>query len=161
MGKSAPTWFGFTLTQKQAVTIFVLALTGFLICTFVFITFFISMYMNFYYANMDPYYYMDEYYMTSMIISSLPILIFFFVIFIICCYSLSMCKQTAKYNNRVNSYPQSQTQIQTQHRTYTPRAPQKIVRETLPAYKMMFCSNCGTKHGESHQFCINCGYSLI
>lgn len=159
MTRSPPTWFGFTLSPKQAISLFVLALFGVLICIFVFIMSGVSIYMDFYYNNLyyDPYYIVeDSSYFTYMLISQLLPSIFFFVIFIICCYTISMCKQTAKYYNQRNNYPQPQP------RTYTPRSPQRKNTEIKPTYnEMMFCPNCGTKHGESHQFCINCGYEII
>jgi len=155
MERKAPSWFGFTLTQKQAVSLFVFALLGFLICTFVFVMAFTSVYMNFYYNSIDLYY-MDDYYVTSMIISMLPILAFFFVIFLICCYTLSRCRKTAKFCNEQNKFPQ----IQVKHSNS--RAPQVKVPEINNFYdEKLFCPNCGTKHGESYQFCVNCGYSLI
>ena len=58
----------------------------------------------------------------------------------------------------MKNYPQPQTQ----HRTYIPRASQTVIRETRPTFnERMFCQNCGIKHGESHQFCINCGFELV
>jgi len=156
MERSPPTWFGFTLTQKQAVSLFVLALFGVLICVFVFVMSFTSIYINYYYSSIDDYYYMDDSYTNMMIISQLPITIFFLVIFVICCYTLSKCRKIAKYYNQHSSYPQNRTQ------TYVPRTPQIRTPEVKPIYnEMLFCPNCGTKHGESHQYCINCGYELI
>ena len=156
MKRNAPTWFGFTLTQKQAVSLFVFALLGILICTFVFVMVFTSLYMNFYYYNSIDYYYTDDYYMTSMFVSTIPIIAFFFVIFLLCCYTLSRCRKTAKYYNQNRSHPQIRSQIQ------VPRTPQIRAPQVNPIYnEMLFCPNCGSKHGESHQYCTNCGYDLI
>ena len=156
MERSAPKWFGFTLTQKQSVSIFVFALIGMLICVLVFVTAFTSIFMNYYFYYGDPYYIMDDSYFTMMIISQLPLLVFFFVIFVICCYSLSRSRKTAKYYNQYNSYPQARTQI------HVPRTPQIQAPEVKPIYsEATFCPNCGSKRRESHQFCINCGYELI
>ena len=158
MKRSPPTWFGFTLTQKQAISLFVLALFGFLICVFVFVMSFTSIFMNYYYYSIEDYFFMDDSYITVMLISQLPITIFFFVIFLICCYTLSRCRKTARYYNQHNNYPQTQNQT----RTYPPRAPQIKTHEMKSSYnEVKFCPNCGTKHGESHQFCTNCGYELI
>ena len=156
MERSAPRWFGFTLTQKQSVSIFVFALIGMLICVFIILMGFTSIFMNYYFYYGDPYYIMDDSYFTMMIISQLPLLAFFFVIFVICCYSLSRCRKTAKFYNQHRSYPQTRTQ------TYVTRTPQVRTPEVKPIYnEMLFCPNCGSKHKESHQFCTNCGYELI
>ena len=158
MRRSPPTWFGFTLTPKQAISLFVLALFGFLICIFVFIMSFTSLYMNYYYYYNDPYYIVEDSYYTYMLISQLLPLIFFFVIFIICCYTMSCCRKTAKYYQKQNN----QTQSHPQNHPYIPRVqPQKIIKENPIYNDTSFCPNCGTKHGESHQYCINCGYNLI
>jgi predicted membrane protein len=157
MTRSPPTWFGFTLTPKQAISLFVLALFGFLICIFVFIMSGISIYMNFYYYFSEPYYYDDSYY-TYMVISQFIPSIFFFVIFIICCYTMSCCRKTAKYYQKYNAPSQNQPQNQ----IYVPRAqPRKMIKETPMYNDTLFCPNCGKKHAESHQFCTNCGYELI
>ena len=155
MERSAPKWFGFTLTQKQSVFIFVFALIGMLICVFIFLMGFTSIFMNYYFYYGDPYYIMDNSYFTMMIISQLPLMIFFFVIFLICCYSLSRCRKNAKYFNHYNNYSQARTQI------FVPRTPQIKVPKVKPIYnEATFCSNCGSKRKESHQFCINCGIEL-
>ena len=156
MERSAPKWFGFTLTQKQSVSIFVFALIGMLICVLVFVTAFTSIFMNYYIYYGDPYYIMDDSYFTIMIISQLPLLVFFFVIFVICCYTLSRCRKTAKYYNQNSIHPQIGRQTQ------VPRTPQIRAPQIKPIYdEMLFCPNCGSKHGESHQYCTNCGNSLI
>ncbi len=153
MERSAPKWFGFTLTQKQSVSIFVFALIGMLICVLVFVTAFTSIFMNYYFYYGDPYYIMDDSYFTMMIISQLPLLAFFFVIFVICCYSLSRCRKTAKYYSQHSRYPQQQM-----HVSETPKINTHKMKSSYN--QATFCSNCGSKRRESHQFCINCGIEL-
>ncbi|MHA1374048.1 MAG: zinc ribbon domain-containing protein [Promethearchaeota archaeon] len=153
MERSAPKWFGFTLTQKQSVSIFVFALIGLLICVLVFVTAFTSIIMNFYFYYSDPYYIMDDSYFIIIIISQLPLLIFFFVIFVICCYTLSRCRKTAKYYNQYRMYPQGQT--------YVPRTPQIETHKMKSSYnEATFCQNCGSRRRESQKFCVNCGIEL-
>ncbi|MHA1193939.1 MAG: hypothetical protein ACTSP9_16895 [Promethearchaeota archaeon] len=153
MERSAPKWFGFILTQKQSVKIFVFALIGLLICVLVFVSAFTSILMNYYIYYIDPYYSMDDSYFIIMIISQLPLLIFFFVIFVICCYSISSCRKIAKYYNQYSRYPQNQMHI--------PKTPEIETHKIKSSYnKSTFCQNCGSKRIESHQFCINCGIEL-
>ncbi len=158
MTRSPPTWFGFTLTPKQAISLFVLALFGVLICIFVFIMSGVSFYINFYYYTNDPYYIVEDPYYTYMLISQLIPLIFFFIIFIICCYTMSCCRKTAKYYQKQKNFSQNQPQNQIQ----VPRVqPQKFPKVNPIYNNTLFCPNCGARHGESHQFCTNCGYELI
>ena len=154
MNNNQPTWFGFNLTQKQSVYIFVFALIGLLICIMTFITFFSSIFMNFYYMMRDPYYesYYDDYYIVSMLISSIPMLVFFSVLTAICSYSISRCRKTAAYYRQFNPYEQRQFYYPPQ------REPQTNIAKTNYSYsKPTFCANCGAPRKETYQFCVNCG----
>jgi hypothetical protein len=159
MKNDQPTWFGFNLTQKQSVYIFVFALIGLLICLMAFITFFSSMFMNFYYMITNPYndpYYNDNYYIISMLVSSIPMLVFFAVLTAICSYSISRCRKTAVYYRQFNSYDRGQVYYAPQ------RVPQSnIERTNYISSKPMFCANCGAPRKESYQFCVNCGQEFI
>jgi uncharacterized membrane protein len=157
MNKNQPTWFGFNLTQKQAVFVFVFALIGLLICIMAFISFLSSIFMNFYYTIGDPYYetYYNDYYIISMFISYIPLLIFFTVLLAICSYSISRCRKTAIYYRQFNYSHETQYNY--------PR--EKYPRENFERNKYshstpMFCANCGAPRKEKYQFCVNCGYEF-
>jgi hypothetical protein len=151
-----PTWFGFNLTQKQSVYIFVFALIGLLICLMAFISFLSSIVMNFYIMSelySEPYY--DDFYLVSMLASSIPMLAFFSVLTGICSYSISRCRRTAKYYRQFKFYERNQPY-------YTPqREPQSNIEKDNNIYsKPMFCANCGAPRKEKYQFCVNCGYEF-
>ena len=159
MKNDQPTWFGFNLTQKQSVFIFVFALIGLIICIMTFITFLSSMFMNFFYMMSYPYYdpyYNDNYYIVSMLVSSIPMLVFFVVLTAICSYSISRCRKTAAYYRQFNFFDRKQVY-------YTPqKEPQNYIERNNYSYsKPMFCANCGAQRKESHQFCVNCGKEFI
>jgi hypothetical protein len=156
MKNNQPTWFGFNLTQKQAVYIFVFALIGLLICVMVFISFFSSMFMNFYImSQLYHEFYYDDYYLISMLVSSIPMLAFFSVLTVICSYSISRCRKTAAYYRQFNSYERKQVY-------YTPQreSQSNIERNNYSYSKPMFCANCGAPRKEMYQFCVNCGYEF-
>jgi uncharacterized membrane protein len=157
MNNNQPTWFGFNLTQKQAVYVFVFALIGLLICIMTFITFFSSMIMNFYYMIGDPYYdpYYNDYYIVSMLFSSIPMLIFFTILLVICSYSISRCRKTAAYYRQFNSYDRKPVYYEPQ---IEPQS--NLERNNYNYSKPMYCANCGAPRKAKYQFCVNCGYEF-
>jgi hypothetical protein len=130
------TWFGFNISQKQAVQIFILSLIGIIFTLFVLSSFIMSYIMSFMYY--DPLYYPDNYILQTLI-SMLPYLILVLSIFLLSCYSAVRCRKIAKYHsyNMLNQ-PQAVN------------APQSM---NAPQY----CPNCGHLRVMGHKFCQNCG----
>ncbi|NHJ25505.1 MAG: hypothetical protein EAX89_13060 [Candidatus Lokiarchaeota archaeon] len=118
------TWFGFNITQKQAVQIFTLSLIGIVFSLFILSTFVVSYLTSFMYYN--PEYY-PENYLVQMILSMSPFLILLLSVFLLSCYSAARCRKIAKYY----SY----------HMFNPPKS------ENVPQYCQNaghnFCKNCG------------------
>ena len=109
MDREAPTWFGFTITQKQSIFLFILALIGILFCIFVFTLGSMALIIvldTYFYGG----YYLDEQYLVSSLVGILPVLVFFFVVFLICSYTISKCRKSAKFYNLYNESHKSQIQ---------------------------------------------------
>ena len=135
------TWFGFKITQKQSVFIFILSIIGLFITILLLMTFLSSFMMNFMYY--DPYYYQEDY-MLQMIVSMLPFLIIISVAFFMCLYSLIQCRKIAKnYSDLIDSVIEQKP---------VPRYTE--VRSSTTA---QFCSNCGNILKGHEKFCTNCG----
>ena len=131
------TWFGFRLTQKQAVQIFILSLVGIIISAFILCGLIIpSLFSYFLY---DPYYSSSNY-ILYMLISMTPYLVVLLIVLSLSIYSVVRCRQIAKYfsyNLENENKPQSQPQNQPQ-----------------------YCPNCGQLRVMGHKFCKNCGQSF-
>jgi hypothetical protein len=135
------TWFGFKITQKQSVFIFIFSIIGLFITIFLLMSLVGSLMMNFMYY--DPYYYPDNYAL-QMIISMLPFIIVISVAFFICLYSLIQSRKIAKnYSDLVDPIIE----------------PKPIPRytEVRTSSAGRFCSNCGKILKGHEKFCINCG----
>ena len=146
MNKKNNTWFGFSLTQKQSVQIFVLSIIGLLISVFLFTMMLLPIIMNFIYY--DPYYYPDDdYFIFTMIFSMFPYLIVFGVLFVLSLYSLIRCKKIAKYYS-----PLIDPGIE--------QKPKSSYTEVPPKSIAQFCSNCGEMKKGLEKFCTNCGHQI-
>jgi len=131
MSKTKLTWFGIRLTQKQSVTIFVLALIGTVILSF---TTWTLIYQFFWIFRPRDYMDLDDY--IRMLFSMIPMYSIYFAFFILCIYSLIRSRQIAKnYSETMfNQYQEMKTTL--------------------------FCSNCGAKRLGAEKFCKSCGQEL-
>ncbi len=124
------TWFGFNITQKQAVQIFTLSLIGIVFSLFLLSTFIYPLVMSFIYY--DPYYNSSNY-VFQMLISMSPFLLLLLSVFLLSCYSAVRCRKIAK------SYSLNMFNV-----TQSTNVPQ-------------YCQNCGQVRIVGHNFCKNCG----
>jgi len=146
MSRKKITWFGFNLTQKQSVQIFILSIVGLIISVFLLMTMVFPLIMSiiYYDSYYDPYYEPDDYYIILMIFSMLPYIVVICGIFFLSLYSLIRCRKIAKYyapliDPVLEPKPKS---------SYTEVRPNSIAQ---------FCSNCGKIKKSHEKFCTNCG----
>lgn len=128
------TWFGFSMTQKQAVWIFVLSLIGICILSFALFSIFFSLFANLIY--LDPYYFPPNYYLRQLLIM-LPYLVFIVILLILAIYTAVKCRRIAIFHSR-NEYHNKSHDI-------------KMERTN-------FCPNCGQNRSKNANFCTNCGF---
>ena len=146
MNRKNNTWFGFSLTQKQSVQIFILSIIGLLISVFLFTMMLLPIIMNFVYY--DPYYYSDDdYFIFSMIFSMFPYMFVFSVLFVLSLYSLIRCRKIAKYYS-----PLIDPGIEPKPKSSYTEVPPKSITQ--------FCSNCGEMKKGHEKFCTNCGHQV-
>ncbi|MHA2006148.1 MAG: hypothetical protein ACXABO_01485 [Promethearchaeota archaeon] len=131
MDREKTTWFGIRLTQKQATSLFVLAIAGTFILSFTVMQLLYS--LTFYFTN--PYY-DDLSYFWDSLLSMLPIYIPFFAGLILCIHTLLRSRNIAKSYDDV------------------------IFRTNSKSRAMRFCPNCGFKPSGYDKFCNNCGQEL-
>lgn len=150
MGRKNITLFGFNLTQKQSVQIFILSILGLIISVFLLMTIASSLIMNliYYEPYYDPYYDLDDYYIILMIFSMLPYMLVLSMIFLLSLYSLIRCRKIAKYYSPLidpvlEPKPKS---------SYTKVRPNSIAQ---------FCANCGEMNKGHEKFCTNCGHQVV
>jgi len=142
MSRKKITWFGFSLTQKQAITLFILSIAGLFISVFFFMTMLYPFIMNIMYY--DPYYYPDNY-IIMILFSMLPYMIVFCGVFVISLYSLIRCRKIAKYLS-----PSTDPVIEQKPKFSHTDVPPKSIGQ--------FCSNCGEMRKGHEKFCTNCGH---
>jgi len=128
MNRDKNSWFGFKLTQKQAVSIFILSLIGMLILTFLTLS---TIYPYLIMTLTSSYYNIDYY--IGMLIAMLPIYLIIIVFLIICIYSLIKSRIIAKFYSELMFSKDSEARIP------------------------LFCSNCGNKMIGAEKFCKICG----
>ncbi len=149
MSRKKITWFGFNLTQKQSVQIFVLSIAGLIISLFLLMTIVPPLIMNFIYyeSYYDPYYEPDDSYIIMMIFSMLPYIAVICGIFLLSLYSLIRCRKIAKhYSPLIDPVLEPKTNSR-----YTEVTPNPIAQ---------FCPNCGKVKKGHEKFCTNCGHNL-
>ncbi len=144
MSRKKITWFGFNLTQKQSVSVFILSIAGLFISAFLFMTMLLPFIMNIIYN--DLYYYPpDDSYLIIMLFSILPYMVVFCGVFVISLYSLIRCRKIAKYYS-----PSIDQVIEQQPKSGNIKVP--------PKSNAQFCSNCGEMKKGHEKFCTNCGH---
>ena len=132
MSKNKITWFGFRITQKQAVIIFILALVG--TCVLSMTTWsIIYLFVNW---IIDPYDYMDLDYIFRMLITMIPYYGISIVLLILCIYSLIRSRKIAKYYSEL------------------------MTNQIQESKSIMFCPNCGSKRIGAEKSCKSCGQEL-
>jgi len=144
MSRKKLAWFGFNLTQKQAVSIFILSIAGLFISAFLFMTMLYPLMMNIMYN--DPYYYPEDYFI-MMLFSMLPYMFVFCGVFVLSLYSLIRCRKIAKYYS-----PSIDPVIE--------QKPKSSHTEQKPKSNAQFCSNCGEMKKSHEKFCTNCGHQV-
>lgn len=132
MSKNKITWFGFRITQKQAVIIFILALVG--TCVLSMTTWsIIYLFVNW---IIDPYDYMDLDYIFRMLITMIPYYGISIVLLILCIYSLIRSRKIAKYYSEL------------------------MTNQIQESKSIKFCPNCGSKRIGAEKSCKSCGQEL-
>jgi len=145
MSRKKITWFGFNLTQKQSLSIFILSIAGLFISVFLLWLMGYPLILNSMYY--DPSYYPDNY-IIIMILSMLPYMFVFGGIFLISLYSLIRCRKIAKYYS-----PSIDPVIE--------QKPKSSYTEVPPKSIGQFCSNCGEMKKGHEKFCTNCGHQVV
>jgi len=142
------TWFGFNLTQKQSVQIFILSIAGLIISLFLLMTMVAPLIMNIVYTPYyDPYFDPDDYYIIWMIVSMLPYIFVICGILLLSLYSLIRSRKIAKhYSPLIDPVLEPK--------------PTSRYTEVTPNPIAQFCPNCGKIKKGYEKFCTNCGQNL-
>ncbi|KKK41361.1 hypothetical protein LCGC14_2724590 [marine sediment metagenome] len=127
MSKDKLTWFGFKLTKKQSLNLFIISIIGTLILIFIYLTMItnwmlpgFSGFFYFYYYDYEEQNYDIDYYIRTLI-RMLPAFIIITILLIICIYSLIKAREISR------SYPDLEPTI--------------TIESKIP----LFCPNCGNK----------------
>ncbi len=149
MNRKKITWFGFNLTQKQSISIFILSIAGLFISVFLLMTMLSPLLMNILYYDpyYDPYYEPDDFYVLMMIFGMLPYMFVICGVFVLSLYSLIRCRKIAKYYS-----PSIDPVIE--------QKPKSSYTEVPPKSISQFCSNCGEMKKGHEKFCSNCGHQV-
>ena len=124
-------WFGFNITQKQSVQIFILSLIGFIISLFLILNLLYMFIINFMYSIIYGYY--DITTIFQIFLSTSPFFISTALLFFISIYSGVRSRQIGKYY--------------TENFSITSQAKDEPI----------YCSNCGQPRLKHKKFCPNCG----
>ncbi len=127
MRKDNLNWFGFKLTKKQSLNLFIISIIGTLVLTFILLTMVTNLilpeFSGFFYIYYDYYdngdY--DYYYYIRKLIRMLPAFILVIILLIICIYTLIRVRKIS------SSYPDLEPTIN--------------IESKIP----LFCPNCGNK----------------
>ncbi|MEJ2276681.1 MAG: zinc ribbon domain-containing protein [Candidatus Lokiarchaeota archaeon] len=125
------TWFGFNITQKQAVQVFVLSLIGILISIFILSSFVYTIVLSMIYYN--PIYDPGHLYILRTFLSMSPYIIMVLIIFVLSSYSALRCRRIAKYYSKF------------------------MFNVSKSANTPQYCPNCGQLRIKGAKFCKNCG----
>ena len=142
MSRKKITWFGFNLTQKQSVQIFILSIAGIFISAFLLMTMLFPLIMTIIYY--DSYYYQDDNYIIMMVFSMIPYMFVFCGLFSLSLYSFIRCRKIARYYSPLIDP------------VLEPK-PKSSYTEVRPNSIAQFCSNCGKIKKSHEKFCTNCG----
>jgi len=124
-------WFGFNITQKQSVQIFILSLIGFLISFFLILSLIYSFISYFIYSVNYGFYNIATIF--QIFLSTSPFFITTILLFLISIYSGVRSRQIGKYY--------------TENFSITSQAKDEPI----------YCSNCGQPRLKHKKFCPNCG----
>jgi hypothetical protein len=139
------TWFGFRITRKQSVQLFIGSLIIFFFSTFIVLaaTFRLIYNIIFY----ESWYGTDYYFLIEELIGAIPIIMIFSITLLISLYSFIRCKLISKtYSSTVNLSADS---------TQTPVIPEDVLK-TSP----QFCSSCGKLIESQEKYCSECGSEI-
>ncbi|MFW9781242.1 MAG: zinc ribbon domain-containing protein [Candidatus Heimdallarchaeota archaeon] len=131
------TWFGFGMTQKQAVWVFVLAIIGICVISFALFTMCYSLFTVLIYF--DPYFYSPSYFFRQFLVL-LPYILFFGILMIFAIYTAVKCRRIAKFHSRSIDYENY---------------------NEVKKVDQNFCPNCGQNRLKNANFCNNCGYKWV
>ena len=147
MKKDKLTWFGFKLTKKQSLNLFIVSIVGSLVLIFILL----SMITNWIITDSDYYgyyYYFDDYYEEDYdfdyymrkLIRMIPGFTIVIILLIISIYSIIKVRKISK------SYPDFEPTINSESK----------IKSKIP----LFCPNCGNKISGEENFCIICSQKL-
>ena len=132
MKNEKKTWFGFKITQKQAVIVFILALIGTCVLSMMALSLiymiFSLIFFSYDHLNLDYY--------VGLLISMGPYYTLCIVLLILCIYSLIRTRRIAKY--------------------YSEMMDSQIKGSEVG----LFCPNCGNRSIGAEKFCRKCGEEL-
>jgi hypothetical protein len=150
MGRKNFTLFGFNLTQKQSVQIFILSIAGLIISVFLLMSMVTPLIMSIinYDSYYGPYYVPDDNYIIMMILTMIPYIVVICGIFILSLYSLIRCRKIAKYYSPLID-------------PVVGPKPKSPYTETRPNSIAQFCSNCGKMKEGLEKFCTKCGHQVV
>ena len=150
MSRKKITWFGFNLTQKQSISIFILSIAGLFISVFLLMSMLSPLLMNILYSDpyYDPYYEPDDYFVLMMIFSMLPYMFVICGVFVLSLYSLIRCRKIAKYYSPLIDP------------VLEPK-PKSSYIEVRPNSIAQFCSNCGKMKEGLEKYCTKCGHQVV
>ena len=97
MSRTNETWFGFNLTQKQAVRIFIIALMAVLLLSYMLVSLFYTYLINF---IINPF---IEGYMLTIILNLLPTFVLMLVFLAISVYTLIKMRKIGKYYSQITT----------------------------------------------------------
>ena len=132
MKNEKKTWFGFKITQKQAVIVFILALIGTCMLSMMALSL-IYMIFSLIFFSYD---HLDLDYYVGLLISMAPYYTLCIVLLILCIYSLIRTRRIAKYYSEMMDSHFKDSEVG------------------------LFCPNCGNRSIGVEKFCRKCGEEL-
>ena len=102
MNKNPTKLYGFNLTQKGAPLFYLFSLFGVLICVYVLLLAYLTIFFESYYISIDGYVY-DHMLFVRMIFEQLAVFISLFCAFCLSYYTLARCKKIAKFYNQYDN----------------------------------------------------------
>lgn len=146
MKRDEKSWFGFKISQKQSVHIFIGSIIGLFFTIFLLIALITSFLTGLTYW--EPYYDISyENYALQQTMILLPLLLTFIAFSAFWLFSMVRCIEISKhYSNRIDSIS-----------TKEPILRYEDIKSNSFA---QFCPICGTAQKALEKFCINCGHKI-